>query len=527
MKHTRLEAVAALTVAAALLVSGCGPRYDIEDTRARADQMSARIMEAYYDSDAYGHELDVAGIIAEYPDLADPGLVRFVGSLRDREQDPRRRKQLDFLFYDLVGTVVWHDQAEFYDEIANIEAGGRVTVGDDEFAYRDLGIELYNETDSSSRKSYYLALGEFAVAQTNPLRRKLVDSTREKLRGFRFRDLDAYEAARRGLDLDAFEENVVAFLEETDDIYLDLTSKAAREVFGVEVTEVEDYDRGRLFRGAEFDQYFPAEGTVGLLADVLQGMGIDLDSLTAIRVDDEDRPDKEPRAASYAVVPGEDVRVLVKPTGGVNDYESLFHEMGHALHDAYIGVEEYEFQRLGDYGTTEAYAFVLEDLLSDERFIRETGLIEDADVLRRFLRKQLLSDLGGARYYAGLMRYERKLHRGELSEEELVAAYGEFIGESRLVPLEHPEFGYLADNEDFYGVNYLEAWFLAAQLRATLEEGFGETWWTESAAGEFLTRLWEFGAELSPEEVARRIGYDGLDSAYYIEELRAAYAAYR
>ena len=527
MRHTRLEAVAALTVAAALLVSGCGPRYDLENVRARADDMSARIMEAYYDSDAYGHELDVAGIIAEYPDLADPGLVRFVGSLRDREQDPRRRKQLDFLFYDLVGTVVWHDQAEFYDEIANIEATGRVTVGDDEFAYRDLGIELYNETDSSTRKSYYLALGEFAVAETNPLRSELVDSTRERLRDFGFSDLDEYEAARRGIDFDAFEDGVVAFLEETDDIYLDLTSEAAREVFGVEVTEVEDYDRGRLFRGAEFDQYFPAEGTVGLLGDVLGGMGIDLGSLPAIKVDDEDRPDKEPRAASYAVVPGEDVRVLVKPAGGVRDYESLFHEMGHALHDAYVRVEEYEFQRLGDYGTTEAYAYILEDLLADERFLEGSGLIEDADTRRRFLRKQFLSDLGSARYYAGLMRYERRLHRGELSDEELVAAYGELIGESRLVPLEHPEFGYLADNEDFYGVNYLEAWFLAAQLRAALTGRFGEAWWTEPAAGEFLRKLWEFGAELPPEEVAQRIGYDGLDSAYYINEVKAAYAAYR
>ncbi len=527
MRHTRFSAVAALTVATALLVSGCGSRYDVEDVRARADEMSTRVMEAYYDSDAYGHELNVADIVAEYADLADPGLVRFVGSLRDRERDPRERKQLDFLFYASVGNAVWHDQAEFYDEIANIEATGRVTLGDEEFAYRDLGIELYNETDSATRKSYYLALGEFAVAETNPLRKELVDSTREKLRDFGFGDLDEFEAARRGIDFDAFEANVAALLKETDDIYLDLTSEAAREIFGVAVTEVEDYDRGRLFRGAEFDRYFPAEGAVGLLEDVLRGMGIDLDSLSAIKVDDEDRPDKEPRAASYAIIPGEDVRILVKPAGGVRDYESLFHEMGHALHDAHVRVEEYEFRRLGDYGTTETYAYILEHLLSDERFLEDNGLIEEADTRRRFLKKQLLSDLGSARYYAGLMRYERRLHRGELSDEELAAAYGELIGESRLVPLEHPEFGYLADNEDFYGVNYLEAWFLAAQLRAVLRGRFGEEWWTEAAAGEFLRELWEFGSELPPEEVAQSIGFEGLDSSYYIGEVETAYAAYR
>ncbi|MBN2566208.1 MAG: hypothetical protein JXB46_10910, partial [Candidatus Eisenbacteria bacterium] len=264
-----------------------------------------------------------------------------------------------------------------------------------------------------------------------------------------------------------------------------------------------------------------------LLTRTLLGMGIDLEALPAIRLDAEDRPEKEPRAASYPIAPGEDVRILVKPAGGVYDYESLFHEMGHALHDAYVRVDAYEFQRLGDYGTTETYAYIIEDLLSNDRFIAGNDLIGDAETRERFLRNQLLGDLGGARYYAGLMRYERLLHGGGLSDEELVKAYAEMIGRSRLVPLEHPEFGYLADNEDFYGVNYLEAWFLAAQLRAVLVSRFGERWWEQRAAGEFLEGLWALGSEFTPAEVARRIGYEGLDSSYYIEEIRRAYAGLR
>lgn len=525
MRRDHLTAVA-VVAAVVFMVAGCAPRYDIDEVRARADEMATRVMEAYYNTDAYGHELSVADIVAEYPDLADAGLARHVGSLRDRESDPRERKQLDFLFYDIVSTMVWHRQAGFYDEIANTEATATLTVGDEEIAYRDLGIRLYNEADSELRKSYYTALGEFAVERTNPLRRRLVDSTRDELRSFGIDDLDDFESARRSIDFDAFEANVVAFLEETDDIYLELTSEAALEIFGVEVTEVEDYDRGRLFRGAEFDRYFPAEGAVPLMHSVLSAMGIDLDALPAIALDTEDRPEKEPRPASYPIVPGEDVRILVKPTGGVYDYQSLFHEMGHGLHDAYLMVDEYEFQRLGDYGTTEAYAYILEDLFSEERFLEDEGLIESADARAAFLKGQLLSDLGSARYYAGLMRYERLLHAGELGDDELIAEFGRIMAESRLVPLEHPEFGYLADNEDFYGVNYLEAWFLAAQLRATLTERFGDTWWTEPAAGGFLIELWEYGAELSPDEIARRLGYDGLDSSYYINEIRRAYELY-
>jgi oligoendopeptidase F len=517
----------ATSAAALLTLSGCGPKYDIQTVRSRADEMSRRIMEAYYDTDAYGTELDAAGIVSEYSDLSDPGLARFVGSLRGREREPRLRKQLDYLYYDVVGTVVWNALAERTDEIANTEAAGIVTVDGEDVPYRELGNRLFNETDSAKRQSYYLATGQFAVEKTNPLRAEVVDEEREGLSAFGFEDLGDYEEQRRGVSLDSLDANIASFLEATDDIYLELTDSASREIFDRPVTEIEDYDRGRLFRGEEFDVYFPADQAVPLLEGTLSGMGIDLDQLPVITLDDEDRPEKEPRPASYPIVPGEDVRILVKPVGGSYDYESLFHEMGHALHDAYVAVPEYEFQRLGDYGTTETYAYILEDLLSNPAFIVDNGLITDKSVLRRFLTNQLLSDLGSARYYGGLLRYERLLHAGNLTDEQLMDAYGEIMARSRLVPLEHPEFGYLADNEDFYGVNYLEAWFLAAQLRAALTERFGERWWTQKAAGDFLEDLWSYGAELSPDEVARKLGYDGLDSSYYINEVRNAYAASR
>lgn len=519
--------LAGAVLTAALLASCQGDSYDLETVRTRADDMSRRLLEAYYNTDAYGEESRLADIMAEYDDLADPGLVRYVAAQRDAERDTRRRKQLDYLYYDTVGTIIWQDLADIQDRITDIESSGVLTVGDEEIAYRDIGIRLYNETDSAFRERLYTAMGEFDVESTNPPRREMVEFTREGLREYGFRDLDEFEAARRGVDHDALEATVVEFLEETKDIYWDLTSDAARDVFGVDVTEVADYDRGRLFRGAEFDKYFPPEDAVPLLKRTLLGMGIDLDDLPMIDIDAEDRPEKEPRAASYGVKPGEDVRILVKPVGGLYDYESLFHEMGHALHDSYVRVDEYEFTRLGDYGTTETHAYLLEQLFSDPAFLEACGLEPDPEAMAALLKNQLLGELGSARYYAALFRYERLLHRGGLAEDELVEAYRSLMEEYRLVPLEHPEYGYLSSDEGFYGVNYLEAWFLAAQIRRVLVERFGDRWWSTAPAGDFLRDLWGYGSELPPSEIARLVGFDGLDSSYFTREIRAAYEAYR
>ncbi len=516
-----------VALAGVLLASCQGDTYDLARVRARADDMSRRLLEAYYNTDAYGEESKLADIMAEYDDLADPGLARYVAGARDAERDPRRRKQLDYLYYDIVGTIVWQDLAETEDQITDIESTGVLNVGDEEVAYRDIGNRLFNETDSEARERYYTAMGEFGVDRTNALRRRLVERGRERLREYGFRDLDRFESARRSVDHDALEKTVVEFLGETRDIYWDLTNDASRDVFGVDVTEVADYDRGRLFRGAEFDQYFPSEDAVPFLKRTLLELGIDLDDLTMIRIDDEDRPEKEPRAASYGVKPGEDVRILVKPVGGLYDHESLFHEVGHALHDSYVRVDEYEFQRLGDYGTTETHAYLLEGLFSDPLFLEAHGLTPDRETTVALLKNQLLGELGSARYYAGLFRYERLLHRGDLSDEELVGAYGSIMEASRLVPLEHPEYGYLSSDEGFYGVNYLEAWFLAAQTRSVLVERFGDRWWSTVEAGDFLKDLWGYGSELPPDEIARLIGFDGLDSSYLTSEIKAAYEAYR
>jgi hypothetical protein len=504
------------------LVLGCSsvPDYDIEEVRARSEQSIQELLMSIYDADAYGKQSRYAEIMDEYSDLQDPDLIDFVDALRREESDQNERRRLDYLYYDLVGTAVFGEVDELEDEVINLESSGTVLIDTLEIPFREIYLRMYDEKDSDLREKYYHADGLYNVEVLNPVRLEVVNKVRTAFQDLGFEDLAEFEQDRRKLDFEELELTIQDFLDETEKMYLDLTNRASHQVFGFDVTEIKDYDRGRLFRGAEFDRYFQAEGMMPLMKEALLDLGIDLESIESISVDDEIRENKEPRPATYPVVVGRDIRVLIQPFGGATDYESLFHEMGHALHDAYTEVEEFEFQRLGDYGVTEAYAFLLEDLISDEGFIAGHGVIVDPKTRRAYLENQLLSDLGSARYYCANFKYERVLHKGEADPIE---SYRTCMEEARLVPLEHPEYGYLQSNEEFYGVNYLEAWFLSAQIRYKLKGEFGDNWWMEPGAGEFMKELWAMGSQFSANEIAVRLGFDGLDSSYYIAELDEAY----
>ena len=73
----------------------------------------------------------------------------------------------------------------------------------------------------------------------------------------------------------------------------------------------------------------------------------------------------------------------------------------------------------------------------------------------------------------------------------------------------------------FYSADYLRAWVRSAQLRAYLRREVGEDWWRREGTGEFLRGLFREGTRPTTEEIARRIGFDPLDTAPLVAELTA------
>jgi hypothetical protein len=66
-------------------------------------------------------------------------------------------------------------------------------------------------------------------------------------------------------------------------------------------------------------------------------------------------------------------------------------------------------------------------------------------------------------------------------------------------------------DDAFYCAEYLRAWILEGQIRAALEEEFGEEWFSNEKAGKFLKELWSYGQKYSADELVKTVGYVDLD----------------
>ena len=174
---------------------------------------------------------------------------------------------------------------------------------------------------------------------------------------------------------------------------------------------------------------------------------------------------------------------------------------------------------LGDTDITETYAFLFHYLVHNSRWLRDVlGLpLAAAEEFRRFV---LFKKTWFLRRYGAKLHYEMTLHSGDPAET--CEAYVPTLANALQVRIAGERR--LSDVDDgLYVAQYLRAWIFEAMLRRFLEGELGESWWTNPDAGWFLRDWWRRGQALPISELAREIGYEGLDAGPLVEELTEAW----
>ncbi len=330
-------------------------------------------------------------------------------------------------------------------------------------------------------------------------------------------------AVLKGIDLHELAAALAAAAERQAETYAALRGRWLDAILGpARDDEPSSYHVAYTRRLSPLADTYTKERSVPVCLDTLARLGFDLASDTRIRLDLDDRPQKNPRACVIAADPPKVVHLITRAQGGLHDYQAFLHEAGHALH--YAGCDAalpYAFRKLArDHALTEIYSFLLESVSREagwhaEHFELGVEEAESRAEATRFLEVLLF------RRYAAKLRYELAIWSDFDHAPDYAPLYADNLRAA--TGFRYRPDGYLADMDDgFYSADYLRAWIRTAQLRAYLRAEIGGDWWQRPETGEFLTALFREGTKPSSEEIAQRIGYDPLDTAPFLDELLAA-----
>ncbi|MBB4665002.1 hypothetical protein [Conexibacter arvalis] len=434
------------------------------------------------------------------------------------EDAARRLRMLrDFAVEGHLGRAT----AALAERLAEREAGLRLDVGGTMLGFRESAVAQANEPDRERRLAIERARLEATAEALNPLHREALERTRELTAALGWPSYRALCAELKGLDLASLSRQTEAFLEATDAAYGDVLAPAVERTVGVPLARLARADLPWFFRARDEDSAFPAERLLGAYEATLAGMGLEATAGGRVLLDVEPRPRKSPRAFCVAVRAPRDVRLVVAPVGGRDDYVALLHEGGHAQHFAHVDESlAFEYRHLGDNAVTEAFAFLFDHLAEDPEWLRRRlGVRDDDGALAVHARAARLVYL---RRYCAKLAYELVAHGEEPPGDALLAdVYARAL--SGAIGVAWPTETHLADMDDgFYVAAYLRAWALETHLRRWLRDRFGGAWFEVPEAGAALRALWREGQRLTAEELLASLTGETLDFGMLAADLGLA-----
>jgi oligoendopeptidase F len=474
-------------------------RLDVENFSAERER------EWFFNYAGLKQEMNISAIYEKYGQLFTKPLILEVKEKRKHAKGEEARK-LRYLQEFFVSGYLEMVVKELSDKSATMEAKEKIRVNGEEIPFRLAAVKIANEPDRAKRSRLFQARNKVIDKLNSVLKERMqkLHSTSVELG---YKNYMALFESVKNIDFFSLEKILQGFIVKTESLYATRLDKALKDKVGVHLEDAERHDLAYFFRAKEYDNHFKKERAVETLKDTLANMGISLDKQKNIAIDKEERPSKSPRAFCSGIKVPDEIKLVIMPHGGHDDYAALFHEAGHAEHYGSVNADlAMEYKRLGDSSVTESYAFLLEYLLTNESWLKQHTPIKDAEAYLDFL---CLYRLYFVRRYGAKLSYEIKLHTSKTLEgmDEIFAKTLDRVMKSK-----NPPRHYLIDHDDgFYCAQYLRAWIFEEQLRTTLQKRFGEEWFNSAEAGKFLTKLWADGQKYDVIELAKKVGYTGLD----------------
>ncbi len=514
--------IAVVLVLVSLILSSCAPQHRkdmerIEGLRVEAESLVRAQSLMGFQSWAYGAPANQDSLYRAHATLFSRENIALVTTAIAEEPDSLQKKRLRYFLRYLTTEYLSKEVAPLTDRETNYEAAATVRIEGKDIPFRQVGAMIANERNQARRAMLYRAQ-EPVLDSLTTLLREIEATTLRLTRELGYPSYTSMVSALKGYPVEIFAVTAENVLIETDSLYRVLLKEMEHKHLRLPPERCFAYDFGPLFRSAVFDRYFPGTAMLGTLRSTYRGMGIDIDSMKNLTIDSEPRPAKNPRAVCYAIDVPTDVRLSIKPIGGADDYNALFHEMGHALHYASTGEQSFEFKYAGEPTVTETYAFLSEYLLVNQAWLRTRNLMP-MPVLKDYVRFEAFYRLFFVRRYCAKLMYELQLHAGAPHADSLYTALLDRATGVAPTPGEQKRF--LVDVDAlYYSASYLRAWFFESQVNAYLVKQYGANWFDHPQAGATLHSWWMLGDRLDGDEMARALGLGSISPVDWLAEIR-------
>jgi len=446
-------------------------------------------------------------------------LERFKSAKRGTEEHRSARLLLE-----------WQAEAQSSRELAPLdereiawEASAMIALPDgSKLQYEEASIEMGNSLDRARRLAIEAARAKLVEAELAPLKREHLQRERDiteklELAG----DYNSGWEMLSGVPLMDLRTQCEQFLKDTADMWRDTYREFVPRVLGISPGEATRADALALLRAREFDEFFLASEMESQVHRQVGEMGIDPTASGRIRLDTGDRPGKRSRAFCSPVRVPDEVYLVLRPHGGQTDWSTFLHELGHALHFAYMRPDfAFESLWLGDNSVTESYAMLFDHMMQQRGWLKRYTKLGDGDT-KRFLRSAGFEELHFLRRYCAKLIYETELYGGKVSWNSLPDRYVELLTGATTFRYNRAD-AFVDVDLRYYSARYLRAWQQQSLIAETLTARFDEDWWRNPKAGPWIVQqlFGEAQRELA-HEIAARVSGKPLSFAPLVRKIEA------
>jgi len=485
-----------------------------------------------------------SGALADHPRLFQREAVSAVASAAASARKPADELALRFLHGELASLQIARGAAAEIEALERARAALSFAAPGDaraERGERDLDRLLTDEPSAQKRAAIAQAEAKAALS-LSPLalaRDKAVAEALARIGLPGWGELIAEMHRATPAELADLAERTLSV---TDAATQKAVAGTAQRNLGVTVDRLRRSDLPRLLRSAAADPHFPPGKGWASAQATLAAVGAELGK---VRIDAEPSPSKAARPLALLVDPPGDVRLSVRPTGGLEEQRAVLHEAARAAGGTASDVPRWELAQLGPGSAAEGVAQLFEELAGDPAWLREQIALR-GEPLDDLVHTQATRRLLAARRAAAMVLFEIRRREGPGTAEANASLYRQLLQRATFAGFSDDDAGRWALEADGWlrAATQLQGAVLAAQLQQDLEKAPGDGapaegasdggkpppethWWHEPGTGAVLRKIWAQGRSGTGQDAARALGATALDPAALaaVAERQLAYNA--